>query len=178
MIAIDPPPLHSSGLLKMDKWVLTFPIDFTPMQAVIPLSHVWFPSYKEMGEMKGSYSVTVTVFLLFLVLIYGLLLFSLRNNIHDFSYLEMFSYGKVAVTVNSWIILQRLLRAAKLKPGLSEKLKESRISYKLKWEVLYTVWQRIMKCMISLGFGVERNTKDKILGFSKTIQCHLFKEDI
>lgn len=38
----------------------------------------------------------------FLVLIYGLLLlFSLRNNIHDFSYLEMFSYGKVAVTVNS-----------------------------------------------------------------------------
>lgn len=51
--------------------------------------------------MKGSYSVTVTVFLLFLVLIYGLLLFSLRNNIHDFSYLEMFSYGKVAVTVNS-----------------------------------------------------------------------------
>lgn len=35
-----------------------------------------------------------------------------------------------------------------------------------------------MKRFIFLGFGVERNVKGKILGFTKTFHCHLFQRRV
>lgn len=84
------------------------------------------------GEKRGIVCDSNCIFTFFVLDLWTFQCFSLRNFIQDFLCLEMFSYGKVAVTVNSWIILQRPLRAAKLKPGLSEKPGESRTSYKLR----------------------------------------------
>lgn len=77
--------------------------------------------------------------------------------------LEMFSHGKVAVTVNSWIILQRPLRAAELQPGLTEKLRESRTSYKSDWEYLYAVNRESRKVCFFQALGWREMKKVKFL---------------